>query len=131
MAAIAVELVRRMAERWNAGDVDGMVAVCDPDVVVRPDPGLAVIEGFPTGVAGARRFFENQRDVMGPGQVRVLEEDDCGSWGLVRMRQDIHSPRGIESQWNWTLIATVRDGAVVKLEFFLDDSVARASVGLT
>lgn len=43
------------------------------------------------------------------------------------MRQDIHSPTGIESQCGWTLIATVRDGAVVMLEFFLD--VPCASLG--
>ena len=61
-----------MVERWNAGDVEGMVAVCDPDVVVRPDPGMRVIEGIPKGSVAARRFIENQRDAMGLGRLTVL-----------------------------------------------------------
>lgn len=81
MAGIAVELVRRMAERWNVGDLDATVAVCDPDVAVRPDSGVAVIEGFPTGVAGARQLFQSLRDAIGTGQVSVLEADDFASWG--------------------------------------------------
>jgi ketosteroid isomerase-like protein len=131
MAETGVQLARRMVERWNAGDVEGMVANCDPDVVVRLDPALRVIEGIPKGASALRRLIEDQREAMGPGQLTALEEDDFGSWGMMRVQQAIHSRSGIESEWHWTLIITVRDDVIVMIEFFLDDSAARAAVGLT
>src|ERR1043166_8546974 len=34
----ASELARLSIERWNAGDLDGVYATWDPQVIVRPDP---------------------------------------------------------------------------------------------
>ena len=119
-----------MVERWNADDLQGMVADCDPDVVLRPDPGMRVLEGIPKGVEAAVRFIEAQREAMGLGQLTVLREEDFGSWAVLRVRQGIHSRSGVESEWHWTVILTARDGVIVMIEFFVDDAVARTALGL-
>jgi ketosteroid isomerase-like protein len=128
--ASALELTRRNIERWNAGDVEALVADCDPDVVVRPEPGLQVIEGIAHGQEAALRFFNAIRDNMGLGPMTVLSEDDFGTWCMMRTRQAIRSPSGIESDWDWTVILTARQGRIVMIEFFVDDGVARQAVGL-
>ena len=127
----AVELARRMVERWNAGDLQGMVTDCDPDVVVRPDPGMRVIEGIAHGVEATLAFIEGQREAMGLGQLTVLAEHDFGPWCAMRVRQEVHSRTGVESDWEWTVIFTSRSGRTVLIEFFIDDAVAREAAGLS
>ena len=55
--ATALELTRREIERWNAGDVEAMVADCDPDVVDYVIPGnddaLRAIKLFTSRIADA------------------------------------------------------------------------------
>ena len=126
----ALELTRRNVERWNAGEVEAMVAECDPDVVVRPDPGLQVIEGIAHGQDAALRFFTAIRDNMGLGPMRILSEADFGTWCMMRTSQAIRSPSGIEYDWDWTVILTARQGRIVMIEFFVDDEAARQAVGL-
>ena len=126
----AVELIELMVERWNAGDAEGMVAACDPDVVVRPDPAMRVLEGIAHGADATLAFINAQREAMGLGELTVLERHDFGPWGAARVRQQIHSASGVESEWEWTVIFTARDGKVVLIEFFVDEAVARKAAEL-
>jgi ketosteroid isomerase-like protein len=126
----AVELIERIRQAWNTGDVAQMVADCDPDVVLRPDPGLRVIEGIPHGVEACLRFLEAQREAMGLGELTVLEQHDFGSWCASRMRQQIHSASGVDAEWEWTVAITAREGKIVMIEFFVDDALAQSALGL-
>jgi ketosteroid isomerase-like protein len=119
-----------MVDYWNSGDLEAIAAECDPHVVLRPDPDMRVIEGVAMGAAATVKFIEDQREVMGLGHLTVLEEDDFGAWGMLRVRQEIRSRSGFESEWHWSLITTVRDGGIVMLEFFVDGDLARAAIGL-
>jgi ketosteroid isomerase-like protein len=127
---MALELIERLVERWNAGDPEDMVALCDPDVVVRPDPAMRVIEGIAHGVDATLAFIDAQREAMGLGQLTVLERHDFGPWAAARVRQQIHSASGVESEWEWTVIITARDGKIVMIEFFVDEAAARRAAGL-
>ncbi len=50
-----VEIVRQASEKWNRGDPDALVEICDDDVVLR------MAEGWPErvffGKAAARSFL--------------------------------------------------------------------------
>jgi ketosteroid isomerase-like protein len=73
-----VEIVRQALEKWNRGDLDALVEVCDDDVVLR------MAEGWPErvffGKAAARSFFGGWAETV--GQEIVIEEAiDAGpSW---------------------------------------------------
>jgi ketosteroid isomerase-like protein len=124
----ALELVRRMIEAYNAGDLDVVYRLWDPDIVVRPDPEFP--EGAMFGQEAGRRFWESQIDAMGLVGVEVLDEHDLGRSCLTRVRQGVRSRSGIEGSWDWSIVVTASEGRIVMIEFFIDAGRARRAAGL-
>ena len=126
----ASELARLSIERWNAGDLDGVYATWDPQVIVRPDPCYPD-SGELLGAPAARRFWEDQRDFSGAGRLEILEERDLGDRCLMRIRQHIDAPAsGVHGAYEWFYLVTARPGRVALLEFYIDRDAGLAAAGL-
>src|SRR5215208_2065465 len=124
-----VEIVRQGLEKWNLGDLDALVEVCDDDVVLR------MAEGWPErvffGKAAARSFFRGWAETV--GQEIVIEEAiDAGAVVVVRQRVHLSGVQsGVEGDQRSTSIVTFREGKVVMLEFFWDHQEALEAAGLS
>ena len=124
-----VEIVRQGLEKWNLGDLDALVEVCDDDVVLR------MAEGWPErvffGKAAARSFIDGWAETV--GQETVFEEAiDAGAVVVVRQRVHLSGVQsGIEGDQRSTAIVTFRAGKVVMLEFFWDHQEALEAAGLS
>jgi ketosteroid isomerase-like protein len=126
----AVEFARLFIERWNASDLEAVFATWDPDIVVRPDPYFPDSAEL-VGLEPARRFWLDQARYSGVGRLEILEEHDLGSRCLMRIRQHGDAPAsGIQSNYEWSFLTTVREGRVVCVEFFLDRDQGVAAAGL-
>jgi ketosteroid isomerase-like protein len=124
----ALDATRAMIDAWNEDRLEDIYGFWDPDIVVRPDPGFP--EGAAFGYEQARRFYEAQRDAFGRAGFTVVYEHDLGDRVLARIDQHVASRSGLEGEFHWSVITTVRDGKAIMIEFFLDEQKGLRAVGL-
>jgi ketosteroid isomerase-like protein len=126
----AADLARRAVQSWNAGDLDGYFAAWDRQIVVRPDPYFPDSEVL-VGAEAARRFIMDQLQFMGSGELEIVEEHDLGERSLLRVRQEVEAPAsGVRSSYEWSFLATARDGKLVSMDFFIDRERGREAAGV-
>ncbi len=124
-----VEIVKASCEAWNAGDMDAVRDLYDPDVIVRtvedwPEPGPYV------GREAVMRFHEQLRDTWDADTgVPIGDFIDAGDRVAVRYiwRGAGHGP---DLNMELTLVFTMRKGRIFYLEFFWDHAEALEAAGL-
>jgi ketosteroid isomerase-like protein len=124
----AAQLALRAIERWSAGDLEAVYADWDPEIIVRPDSNFPDT-GELVGQRAARRFFDDNREFMGPGQLEILDQHDVGERCLLRIRQHVVAPSGVRSSYDWSILTTACAGKVIANEFFIDHDRGLAALG--
>ena len=126
-----VEIVKAANIAFNANDIDAYVGFFAPNVEAYPDTGfpesrpLYDRNGFREFVEGFRapwtsdRFTVHEYRAIGPD--RVLQR---GEWSGVGGGSEL------EISASYTLVYTIRDGQITKLEFFSHHDEALKAVGL-
>jgi ketosteroid isomerase-like protein len=125
-----VEVVRAAFEAWNAGDMDALRDLYDPDVIVRapagwPEPGPFV------GREAVMRQFEQLRETWDTDAAEPIGDFiDVGDRVAVRFiwRGAGHGP---ESNIELTTIQTVRNGKILSVDYYWDHAEALEAVGLS
>ena len=125
-----VEVVRAVWEAWNAGDMDAVRALYDPDVIAQPpedwpEPGPWV------GREVVMRQWEQQRETWDADELTLVDHsidvDD-----RVAFRFIWHGAgRGPEADFDLASVATIRQGRMSYQEFFWDYAEALKAVGLS
>ena len=124
-----VEVVRRGFDAWNAGDMDALRELYDPDVIVRavegwPEPGPYV------GRDAVIRQWKKQREAFDADAIEVVGDYiDVGDRVAVRVVWR-GAGAGPEADIELTGLFTVRNEAVLGTEFFWDHSEALKALGL-
>jgi ketosteroid isomerase-like protein len=124
-----VELVGAGYEAWNAGDMDALRGLFDPDASMRlpegwPEPGPFI------GREAVMRQLEQQRETWDADALEPIADFiDAGERVVVRFiwRGTGHGP---ESKIELTGIYTVRKGRLFAIEHFWDHADALEAVGL-
>jgi ketosteroid isomerase-like protein len=126
-----VEVVRRVLDAWNAGDIDALVASHAVDVEVQTDPRFSEV-GTLAGRDEARRWYEGVREAWEDGGVAVPGEFRSVADGvLVRCRWGGRGKAsGSETYSDVDCVAGVRFGAVGRIEYYFDEAEALESVGV-
>ena len=127
-----VEIVRRAVEAYIAGDREAYLDAFAQDVEGRPDASrFPAAEPF-RGREEFRRFLaEIDRGWEGGASAVIREVFAVGD--LVVARADWGGrgrASGIDLHASLTSINTVRDGRIVKIEWFFDHARALKAVGL-
>jgi ketosteroid isomerase-like protein len=130
-----VEVVRRMLERWNAGDLPGMLQCWDQDATWVSEPFRA-LEGGPRtyhGHGGLRRFaaevLEGFADMGRIGRTRFREVGDA----VLVLGDYLAKPNagGPEVSTPWAWLFEVRDKKIARGRDFLEQREALEAVGLS
>jgi ketosteroid isomerase-like protein len=124
-----VEVVRRVFEAWNAGDIDALVASHAVGVEVQTDPRFREV-GTLAGRDEARRWYEGVREAWEEGGVAVPGEfRSVADRVLVRCRWGGRGKAsGIDTYIDVYCVASVRFGAVRRVEYYFDRAEALESV---
>ncbi len=124
-----VEIVRRAFAAWNAGDMDALRELHDPEVISRapkswPAPGPFV------GREAVMRQFEQSRQTWDADALEPISDFvDAGDRVLVRFVW--HGVgQGPEANIEMTWVGTVRKGKIFNIEFFFDRAEALEAAGL-
>jgi ketosteroid isomerase-like protein len=122
-----VEIVRQVGERWNAGDIDGLLALYADDIVVRTG------EHWPeqATVQGKAAFRESIDEWLSVWQSIEIETADVEAYGdRVVAHGAWHSTgraSGVAGEMPIHIMFTVRDGRIARLEWFPDHERAVAA----
>jgi ketosteroid isomerase-like protein len=125
-----VEIMRATFEAWNAGDMNALRELYDPDVSLRmpegwPEPGPYV------GREAVMRQWKQQREAF-DADTAVPISDFIDGADRVAVRVIWRGTgRGPESNMEVTQVITVRKGRVFLLEHFWDHAEALEAAGLS
>ena len=125
-----VEIVKAGFEAWNAGDMDALRELYDPDAIVRapegwPEPGPFV------GRDAVMRQWEQMRETFDADAID-LTSDFLDAADHVAVRYIWRGMGyGPESNMEFTVVFTVRNGKIFGIEYFWDHAEALAAAGLS
>jgi ketosteroid isomerase-like protein len=125
-----VEIVRAVFAAWNAGDMDAVRDLLNPDVVVRgpegwPEPGPFV------GREAVMREWEQLRETWDADALVPISDFLDGADHVVVRFIWRGAGYGPEANLEMTTIYTVRQRKVLYQEFFWDHAEALEAVGLS
>jgi ketosteroid isomerase-like protein len=125
-----IDVARAVFAAWNAGDMDAVRELYDPEVIVRslegwPEPGPYV------GRDAVMRQWEQQRETFAADAVEPIGDFiDAGDRVVVRQvwRGAGHGP---DANLEMTNVFMVRKGRVFYQEFFWNHTEALETLGLS
>ena len=124
-----VETFRRNNEAVSRGDIEAALVALDPDIEFIPR--RAAVQGVYRGHEGMRQFFGENVESFDLYQVSYQEFRDLGdrllAFGTVRVRG---KESGVEVTTPTAIVATFRDGKMVRVEDYRERSEALKAVGL-
>jgi ketosteroid isomerase-like protein len=122
-----LEVVRRLVECWNAGDTDGVLALCQDDVVQESGPDWPE-QGEWRGKSGMREGIEQWRSAWETVEIELESLEGFGdrvvahgTWSLRGLAS------GVGGTWPASAVVTLRDGKVQILQWFADHDGAVAA----
>ena len=122
-------VVQAFFDSWNAGDMDAVRELLDPDVILRPvrdwpEPGPYM------GRQAVMGFYERLRETFDADTLE-LTRDLTHAADRVVARWIWHAQgQGPESNMELTSISAVRNGKIREAEFFWDHDEALEAAGL-
>jgi ketosteroid isomerase-like protein len=125
-----LDIVRQRFDAWQRGDFDALSETHHPDVELIPDPSWPEA-GTYRGDEAVRGFYEAYRDRWDATESVDYELIPAGDKVLARWRNPVtgrQSGAGVETQA--TSVFTLRDGKVVRIEYFFDHDEALRAAGL-
>jgi ketosteroid isomerase-like protein len=119
-----------LAERWNAGDVEGVIELYDEEIVIRTSPSWPEQMTL-HGKERFRAFVQDWREMWDSTELETHEiaanEDKVAVRGAWRSRGRLS---GAEGMLPFSMVMTLRDGRVVRLEWFDDHDDALRAAGM-
>jgi ketosteroid isomerase-like protein len=123
----SLDIVRQVAERWNAGDIEGLLALYADDIVMQTGehwPEQATLEGKAAFRDSIEDWLEVWKSIeLETGSVEAHGERVVahGSWRSTGRMS------GVEGTMPIHIVFTVRDGRIARLEWFPDQQRAVAA----
>jgi ketosteroid isomerase-like protein len=121
------EIVRIAFEAFSRGDIDAVLELCDPDVVVRDPERTGTTFRGPDGL---RNFFEEWLENWEEYRSEPVDLTESGGEILVHAIQAGKGKlSGIELQQDLFMVLRLRDGKFVEYRLYTKREGALASMG--
>jgi ketosteroid isomerase-like protein len=125
-----VELTLLIVDAWNRRDVEGVIALSDPEIVWRP-AFEGIVEGRPyRGHAGMRRDFEGLAEFSEESHAEFPEVYDLGDQVLGLGHLWYRFAGGLELDQDFAILLTWRNGKCVEGRAWLNYAEALEAAGL-
>ena len=130
MSQERLEIVRRVYESLNRGDVDGVLELCDDDFLMDFSERVFNPDTY-RGHDGIRRFYEGVRDVWQTYRWDVEETRVAGDSVVAMLHCHAQGREaGPPVDWRVAWLWTFRGSRPVALRFYRDQARALEAVGL-
>jgi ketosteroid isomerase-like protein len=125
----SVEVARAAFDAWNAGDMDRLHDLYDPNVVLHMVPGWPE-PGPYAGREAVMREMTQMRETWDADVVEPISFVDVGDRVVVRQIWRGFG-RGLDANIDMTIICTLRQGRIASAEYFWDHAEALEAAGLS
>jgi ketosteroid isomerase-like protein len=126
-----VEVVRRIYEQLNRGDVEGVIELCDDDFLMDMSERVFNPDTY-RGHDGIRRFYEGVRDAWESYRWTVEETRVRGDSVVAMLHCQGQSRQGGPTvDWRVAWLWKLRRGRPVSLRFYRDRANALEAAGLS
>jgi ketosteroid isomerase-like protein len=130
MSQANVEVVRAIFQAWNAGEMDAVREMHDPDVIMRMAEGWPESGPF-VGREAFMRELERLRETFDADSLEPISDYiNIGDRVVVRYRWR-GAGHGPEASFEFSQVITLRRGRVIAIEQVWDHSEALEAVGLS
>ena len=130
MSQANVEVVQRLVDAYNRRDINGIIALADPDIEFRSV--FVAVEPIFRGHEGVRTYFQGLDDAYDHFQIVATEFIDAGAAALWAGHFDWRGKEsGARSTTQVACAMWLRAGKVFRIETFPDRTQALEAVGLT
>jgi ketosteroid isomerase-like protein len=124
---VMTEIIRQLAQRWNAGDVEGALELFTEDAVMLAGPDWPE-QATRHGHEGIRANMEEWLSVWDSSQVEFgsfeIHDDRIAAQGMWTTRG---RASGAAGDLPFALVVTLRDGRIAVFEWFTDYDAALAA----
>jgi ketosteroid isomerase-like protein len=124
-----VETVERMYERWNADDLEGCLALLDPEFEMVPSGTFPDLDPVYQGNAGFRRFWNQFHRIWQSLTITIREVIDDGDRVVALWVFDGEGRDGIHVQREGAHVVTFRGGLAFRMVVHASWDSARAALG--
>jgi ketosteroid isomerase-like protein len=128
-----VEIVRNAFAAFKRGDIDGVLRLCDEDIVITqpPDlPGVRPEQRGHRGVVEALAIWPEQWDEY---RIELLRVDAApGDKVFVAQRSSGRGKQsGVEVDMDFSFVFTLREGKISEWRLFIQQEQAHEAAGLS
>jgi len=123
------EIVRRVYERLNRRDVEGVVEPCDDDILMDMSGRVFNPDTY-RGHEGIRRFHDDVVECWESYRWDVEETRVAGDSVVAMLHCTGHTREGPEVDWHVAWLWNLRDGKPVFVRFFRERADALEAAGM-
>jgi ketosteroid isomerase-like protein len=132
MAHEDIEVVQRLVDAFNSGDIDGILALTHPDFEVEVPPELSAEPDVYIGHAGMRRYWESFHDALDEVRFELEGYWEADDAVVVAMRVSAKGRRtAIAIEQRNAGVWRTSDGKALQANIFASLADALDSVGLS
>jgi ketosteroid isomerase-like protein len=122
-----LEIVRKVVERWNAGDFEGLLELYHEDTVAKTSAEWPEQAGW-RNKDEMRTAIADWRDAW---ETSALEIDSIEAFGDNLLARGAWNTRGrasgLDGTLRFSIVFTLKDGKIAGLEWFTDHDLAVAA----
>ena len=126
-----VEIVRNAFDAFSRDDIEGVLRLCDEDILITQPhelPGASQQQRGYSGVLEAFRIWPEQWDDY---QIEILRIADLGDYVVVTSRTGGRGKQsGVEVEMDFSFVFSVRDEKIVEMKIFMREDQALEAAGL-
>ncbi len=124
-----VELVRRAYEAWNRGDIDGMLALCDPELEYHSSGIYPGLDPVYRGHDGFRKFERDFRATWESLSIELERLEARGDQVAVLGTFEARGRDGMTLRRPVANRVIIRDGLAVRINAYGEWDQALAAIG--
>jgi ketosteroid isomerase-like protein len=125
------EVIGRMYEAWNRGDMAALADVFDPEVEVRPALGTFLASTVYRGHEGVAEWYAETYEPWAELRAEPQRFVDANGRTVVVVRLHARVAGGqVDVDAEIAHVVTIRDGRIVRLDGFDEPSAALKAAGL-
>ena len=127
-----VEIVRNGFDAFARGDIEGVLRLCDENIIVtQPEelPGVSPQQRGHSGVLEAFSIWPEQWDDY---RIEILRIADLADYVVVTTRTHGRGKQsGVEVEMEFTIVFSVRNEKIVEMQIFMREEQALEAAGLS
>jgi ketosteroid isomerase-like protein len=126
-----VEVVREAFDAFSRDDIEGVLRLCDENIVITQPPELPGASPQQRGHSGVLEAFQIWPEQWDDYRIEILRMADCGDRVLVTTRQAGRGKQsGIQVEMEIMFVFTIRNQKIVEMQIFMQEDQALEAAGL-